>query len=178
MVVGGLVSRGGVGGAGLEVERLRSLRPGESRDSLGGWGAPSGHRDHTFLKNGPVTDTSPHPTRSVRFSLLFCICPQLSDPPPLGPLLWSLYLLLASLFPSLAVCLSSSFVVSSPLLVSGSQLSCPYYVIFHLFVCPLSPTVSPSPSLIASLLSASLLAFLTWFPRSGRRSGRCWERRS
>lgn len=87
---------GGVGGAGLEVERLRFLGPGENRDTKGVGGPSSGHRDHTFLKNGPITDASPHPTRSAWFSLVFCVCTQLSDPPPLGPLLFSLFLLLLS----------------------------------------------------------------------------------
>ena len=88
---------------------------------------------------------------------------------------------LTVLFP-LILCLCPSFTVSLSLVVSLNSLAC-YHLTFHLCLSVCLPSLSLPPSLQRPLtlpvcLSASLPAFLTWFPHSGKRSGRCWGRRS
>lgn len=145
--------------------------------------------DHTFLKSGPVTRPSPHLSlfsaflsASISVSVTSCLTHHF---PALTVSFYhhlftptvsvSLYLVLSlSLSHSLVgglslsqrLCLSFSLTSLLPVTISFSVcLSSLSQSLDHLLIFPF-------------FLSASLSVFLTWFPHSGKRSGRCWERRT
>lgn len=158
--------------------------PGSSGQSSGRW-----QGDHTFLKSGPVTRPSPHLplfsaflSASISAPVTGCLTHHFSALTVFLSSSLHSHGLSLSIPCSLAISLilscwySVSLTTSLPLILSLTSLL-PVTISFSICLSSLSQSLDHL-LIFPFFLSASLSVFLTWFPHSGKRSGRCWERRT